>query len=387
MPRDYKEPCVNCPYQRDRARFNNAPFAATTFDRYTVDPACHGKCQVLFVDESASLESKLVSQGTVQLNDKIDPYHLRETLIAYQVELEEEIERLTLQLDELYSEGAKILDDRVLKVKKDIKRTKNEYGSIGSVVSHIDKGHKYIIDKEKQFRLLAGKDMFEELIENLDHVILASGTPTSSLYASEYKTVRVQHPIDIDRRLIHYTPVGSMSFQERKETIPLMATRIEDLHAKHHKKTMVHCGAYSIAGMLYDYMSAKGKDIAILQSDASKREAYKEEFLQATDEKIFLSVNFCEGLDLKGPEYPLNIIAKIPYENIGDEFVAARNKMDNWQRYTMFAAVNVMQASGRCTRSPNDFSETYILDSGWNGLRYKAKDYIEPWFKAAIRSK
>ena len=126
---------------------------------------------------------------------------------------------------------------------------------------------------------------------------------------------------------------------------------------------MVHCGAYNIARMLYDNMTREGRKIAILQ-DQKDREASKTRFLSCS-EGIFLSVAYSEGLDLKGDEYPLNIIAKVPFENIGDEFIKARNANDNYKRYNLFAAVEVMQAAGRCTRTVADFSDTYILDESW----------------------
>jgi hypothetical protein len=135
--------------------------------------------------------------------------------------------------------------------------------------------------------------------------------------------------------------------------------------------------------MLYERMPAKARKLCILQRQ-DDREGCKEEFLEAK-QAIFLSVNFEEGLDLKGPDYPLNIIAKVPFENIGDEFIKARNERDNYKRYNMHAAVAVMQAAGRCTRSVSDFSETYILDSSWQGFFNRSKRLFQPWFVAALK--
>ena len=217
-------------------------------------------------------------------------------------------------------------------------------------------------------------------------VVLASGTPTTRLLTDDYESVKIQHPIAVDRRLVYYTPVGSMNWQSRNKTIPAMADEIERLHAKYHKKTMVHCSVYAIAAAIYEKMSLAARKITILQADKTKREHYKNYFLDATGERIFLSIDFCEGLDLKGPDYPMNIIVKLPFENFkDDEFVAARNEMDGWMRYNTNTAVNVMQASGRCTRSPNDFSETYILDESWRYFSRRNRKLLEPWFLAALR--
>jgi Rad3-related DNA helicase len=175
-----------------------------------------------------------------------------------------------------------------------------------------------------------------------------------------------------------------MNYKERIQTAPAMSAMIEKLHAKYHKKTMVHCGAYNVANLLYSNMSQPGKKITILQ-DQKNREGSKNKFLSAS-EAIFLSVEFVEGLDLKGSDYPLNIIAKIPFENTSDEFIKARNDHDNWKRYNLFAAVEVMQAAGRCTRKPDDFSETYILDESWKRFYGRMSKKFQPWFKIAIKN-
>jgi len=104
-----------------------------------------------------------------------------------------------------------------------------------------------------------------------------------------------------------------------------------------------------------------------------------------SEESIFLSIKFSEGLDLKGPNYKMNILAKIPFENIKDENVAQRNQNDNYLRYNTFAAVDVMQAAGRCTRTPEDFSETWILDESWKGLLNRNRKKFEPWFVVALK--
>jgi len=222
------------------------------------------------------------------------------------------------------------------------------------------------------------------MIEGLEFVVLASGTPTTGILTDKYQEVRIQHPIPVENRLCIYEPIGSMSYQERNKTAPKIASRIAELHNAHHKKTMVHCGSYVVASMIYDSMPASVKAITILQ-EQKDREGSKNKFLKAS-EAIFLSVNFEEGLDLKGPDYPTNVIAKMTFENIKDEFVMARNERDRYKRYNMNTAVSVMQAAGRCTRTVTDYSRTYILDSSWQGFYARCNKLFQPWFKAALRN-
>jgi len=383
LENEKSEPCANCIYQRDRARFKAAPFGATTFARYLVDPACYGECRVLLIDESAGLEKTLVDWSALKLPDDIDRRNLRSSVVAYNQELLEVIKRLTKRIEGAAKTTREDLK-HVAELTKRLNWHNRESSKCYKVINHIDKNHKHILDSEMRFRLLEGKSEFEDLIEDLKFVVLASGTPTSELYCDDFKRVDVHHPIPVNRRMVYYNPVGGMSFNDRKQTAPAMAAMIESLHARYHKKTMVHCGAYNVANLLYSHLSRAGKNIAILQ-DQKDREGSKNAFLSAT-EAIFLSVEFVEGLDLKGSEYPLNIIAKIPFENIGDEFVKARNASDNYKRYNIFSAVEVMQAAGRCTRTPDDFSETHILDASWKQFFGRTRKRFQPWFIAALKT-
>ena len=369
--------CGMCPYHKAYGKFQARDFGATTLARYQMPGSIRDETTVLLVDESAGLEKTLIDRATLVMPEEVDLEDLVPSLTLYYHRLSEMIEDL----------GTQIARTEALRARTELVKERNkverEARKCAKVLSHLEHEHPYIIDKERKFRLLDGRPEFRNLIENLDLVVLASGTPATSIITDDYKPVIIQHPIPVERRLCYYWPVGSMAFKERQATAPKMAQAIADLHARFGKKTMVHCGAYVIARMLHDAMQPKARKFCILQRQ-DDREGSKDEFLGAK-QAIFLSVNFEEGLDLKGEAYPLNIIAKVPFENIGDEFIKARNERDNYKRYNMHAAVAVMQAAGRCTRSASDFSETYILDSSWQGFFNRSKRLFQPWFVAALK--
>ena len=369
--------CAQCQYRIAYKKFMDSGFGATTLARYQMPGAVRDETVILLVDESAGLEKVLIDRATLKIPDRINLNNLSENLRRYYHELEVEIEKLTREVS-LEKDLAK---------KVALNQEKNKLGRESrkcvKVLAHIEKGHPYIIDRERKFRLLDGRSEFEDMIEGLQYVVLASGTPTTQILTENYKSVVIQHPIPVEHRICYYDPVGSMNFKERQTTAPKMAQRINELHERFGKKTMVHCGAYVVAQMIYDSMP--NKDICILQ-DQSDREGSKNKFLTTEGQAIFLSVNFEEGLDLKGPNYPLNIIAKLSFENIADEFIKARNERDNYKRYNMNTAVATMQAAGRTTRSINDYSQTFILDASWQGFFNRNKRLLQPWFIASLRT-
>lgn len=390
------EPCCNCIYCNKRSIFMDAPFGATTLARYMIDPRIKTESTVLLIDESAGLEQELVNRTALKLPQEVDLKKLPESLDDYIRDAESEVRNLETQRElkksEMITKNESDVErkraDRataeVIEINRKISRINRYIWACTKIRNYIAEGERYVIDSQRKFQLLSGRSEFLRLIENIQLTVLASGTPTTQIFDIEYKTVPIQHPIPVERRTCYYLPVGSMALYERATTAPKMAKAIESLHSKYRKKTIVHCGAYSIGKLIYDNMSQTAQSITILQEDPKDREYDKSAFLLSSDERIFLSIKFNEGLDLKGPEYPLNIITKIPFENFGDEYIKQRNIYDNHRRYNLNAAVAVMQAAGRCTRSIDDFSETYILDSSWKGFFNRNRKLFKPWFVASL---
>ena len=240
----------------------------------------------------------------MKLPEDTDIKNLRAYVVEYAQELSSEVAALEEDIKghqddlDLMEKSAKTGTDQenirqqmkyISKLIKEKNRLEREERKCQKVIYHIDHNHKYMVDSEMQFRLLEGKSEFSRLIEKLDLVILASGTPTSALYTEDYSTVKIQHPIPLTQRLIYYCPMGSMNFRDREITAPKIANAIEKLHAKYRKKTIVHCAAYGIAKMLYNNLSTEAKQISILQENPNERELYKEMFMNS-DESIFLSI-------------------------------------------------------------------------------------------------
>jgi Rad3-related DNA helicase len=171
-----------------------------------------------------------------------------------------------------------------------------------------------------------------------------------------------------------------MSKKNREFTIPSMAYTIGELHKLYNLKTLVHCGSYEIAKQLQSKMDSTLK---VICQDSDDRIGSLNIWMEKLD-CIFLSVAMEQGLNLKGPEHPLNIIAKVNFPYLGDDWVKQRNSLDKWYWYNKISEINVVQACGRTTRSPDDYSEIYILDSDFNGLYSRNKIMFPNWFKESL---
>ena len=143
----------------------------------------------------------------------------------------------------------------------------------------------------------------------------------------------------------------------------------------------MHCGNYQIARLLCEHLTELRKNV-FLQEPGYRTETLTK--WMKSDDSIFLSVSFEQGLNLEGPEYPINIVAKVPFPNLGDDWIQARNKYDNYMWYSKTVAIQIQQACGRTTRSPTDMSYTYILDESFGSLLSRNRNLFQNWFLDAL---
>ena len=403
--------CDECPYRGAKSVFNNADFGATTFARYIVDPNIKRETAFLVVDESTNLPNALIEESALEVPENVfqntKTKGVYEALTAYWIALKELAAAKEARLEVLREQ----LETNNHPNKRDIDEMKKAQREFNAVNRDADAAHKammyvrrevpYVLTtsdelryskgirgkvktKVHKFCLLDATEQYASLISGLKGIVLASGTPTTKLLTTDpvHKYVKIQHPIEASRRTVTYTPIGKMSMDERYRTAKPMAQKIIELQNVYHRNMIVHAGNYEIANLLLDHMTSVDK--VILQD----RDHRKEDLLywMEQDDTIFLSVHYEEGIDLKGEKFPVNVVAKVPFPNLGDQWVKARNDLDNWMWYNMTAAIAVMQACGRTTRTPDDYSETYILDASWGGFYSRNRVLFPDWFVAAYRT-
>ncbi len=90
---------------------------------------------------------------------------------------------------------------------------------------------------------------------------------------------------------------------------------------------------------------------------------------------VLLSSSLWEGVDLKGDDSRFQIIAKVPYQYLGDLRVQKKmKKFPLW--FNSVALMTVLQGFGRSIRSEDDWAKTYVLDSGIHNLISRTRSII-----------
>jgi hypothetical protein len=400
--------CEMCPYRIDLQTFMGSPYGATTFDRYLSDPNINQRCQVLFIDESATVEDKLLNRVDMIIPSEVDVDDLQNGLTIYYHKLCVESDHLESVIKDLKADvkaGNRRLFDRLKEVTKQYNKVSREAKKCARCLGFIENHVPYIIDEDRHFRLIQGKVLFESMIKRLSAVIMASGTPNTELLTTNHKIISIPHPIDVSRRLIYYDPIApgtnatmKMNYNEREKWAPYMALKIAQYHQKHAggKHTLCHCGTYGVAELIYrgfeqhafarhlDVPMSLFDNVVLQERGAAGRERTMNKWL-AGKNTVLLAVERNEGVSCDGPEFPLNIICNVAYPPYKDPWIAARNAFDDKLWYNTSIAIDVMQAGGRCTRGPEDFSITVITDGKFAGHYGQNRMLYEPYFREALR--
>jgi Rad3-related DNA helicase len=416
-PKMRRKTCPRCEYQVQKDKFLAASLGVTTLDKVLVDHSIP-KPSILIVDESQGLEEKLIGQSEITIPDAVDINDLVESTRTWIKRIEMEILKTETKLEKVFSgqsveedphENTQIglvkafevhaqrkmnnfVDDvTATKLAKDFVRFNRICEKARNVLRMAEEApDSFIITKDRTFRTMSGRQQFQDLIMNTEIVILASGTPCTQLLAPPgYAQVVAPHPFEVSRRMIYFSPIGKMNVASRDATMEIMGSKIAQLHELHGRSTIVHCHSYPIATRLGNIVYDEG--VRCQWVDPKDREGSIKTWME-TEDTCLMAVACEEGLDLSGEKYPLNIIAKVPFGFRGDAWMLAREAQDktlpNDQRFEdVRVATAIQQAAGRCTRGPDDFSETYIMDSSFEMFYKRNYNLFQDWFKDALRRK
>jgi len=140
-----------------------------------------------------------------------------------------------------------------------------------------------------------------------------------------------------------------------------------------------NCHSYKIA----NYINNNVKTNRFLLHDTQNRLDMYDIHLKSTKPTILLSPSFTEGIDLVDELSRFQIIVKVPYPYLGDNFVKTKmQRVSGW--YEWETAKTIIQASGRSVRNENDHCITYILDSDFNYFYNRNKHMFPRWYSDSI---
>lgn len=221
----------------------------------------------------------------------------------------------------------------------------------------------------------------------VDKIILMSATigpmdiEKMGLSSRRVFYVDVASPIPVERRPILFQPVGNMSYNSQDDNLDNLAKELMALADHHQAKGFVHA-PYSLAEKLRPYLV---KDKRFIFHDKLNKQRKYDEFyaLPLESGAVMVGSGMHEGLDLKYDVAEWQALTKVPYPSLADPAMRhlAESEPDY---YNWYVSKDVMQASGRICRAPDDEGITYLLDNQFETWYSKYTSSLPDWFNDAV---
>lgn len=244
--------------------------------------------------------------------------------------------------------------------------------------------------------LTSGRFLNQILWSRGEKILLSSGTITPEIYIKEgglmdrnfnIKDCVIEVPSEFppEKSPIFYKAVGKMTNDLKAVTFPKVIKEIEKvMFDRLDRKGIIHTFSYDNAKHIFENIDPVLKNYLWVQ-DRNDRSGSLTKWIEYDKPSVFLSTNMSEGLNLKDDLCRYQIYAKIGFPNTQDKRVAKRLELGHWVWYYLQALEDIEQASGRATRSKEDWSEMFIFDSSFATMFTKYHKFIKPWFKGRLK--
>lgn len=185
--------------------------------------------------------------------------------------------------------------------------------------------------------------------------------------------------IPADRRPIFFDPVGKILGTNLRESALKVGAKLKELMNRYESKGVVHA-TYAQAQILKELSGDSGR---LMFHNRDNKKAVYEEFRAASEGKVLVASGLYEGIDLPDDLGRWQVLAKIPWLNIGEPAIAYASEIDpEW--YTWSTAKQVLQACGRICRKPDDWGDTFIIDETFRRLYTGNQSYWPNWWRESL---
>lgn len=241
------------------------------------------------------------------------------------------------------------------------------------------------------------------LFRHAEHTMIMSatlGTPgllAKLLGLSNWAHLTIPSTFPVRNRPVYYWPVSKMNRNSGDEDKTKQALALIELARKFPTSPgMVHCNSYALGKTLVDIVQRYDvPDVTerLVVHDAKTREDVfrKWELTEGYGNKILVTPAATTGVDWDFVGWQQ--IAKVPYPDLGDDITRLRYDYiteDGYaigkEVYTQEAVKTLVQAAGRCVRTPESRGVTVVTDAAfWALFKYIAPEAFPLWFRDAVQ--
>lgn len=369
--------CDRCPYYKAANNTFTTKMAILNYSKYLNLKSHLKNKEILICDECSELETEIVNYYAISISYKKlkmcginieqleteKPQKVKVWLVDLLKQIRNRIESLQPKF------GLNGPNDTLVMAKV---RVLNEY--LRSIDRMLDtwESCEYIIeiqdndgDCEVSITPFTIDNLTKDLFSKVKYVVMMSATivdhkkEMEALGIKEYAYIDVESSFDPNKSPIYCLPHYPLSYKTKKQNLPKILDYVEKI-VEHHsgEKGIIHTHSFDITQAIKNRLFGKR---FLYREEGTKNEEIVIQHSIRKDDTVLISPSLTMGLDLKGDLGKWQIIIKLPYPSLANKRIKKFfNEYPNWYQRQMLK--QLVQASGRCTRSKLDESVTYILD-------------------------
>lgn len=246
-------------------------------------------------------------------------------------------------------------------------------------IEHDDRMNEFLLLKPiKSNGVLSRTKLFSksECYLHMSATVGGIETYCDNLGISDYEYIEIDNPIEVKRRQVILTNLNALN---RNTPTNIIINSIVPIIKSESGNGIIHTVSFKLANDIYYNVPFDIKKRMIVSNN---REEIMD-FLKRKSNGIVLSPSVETGYDFKGDLARWQIIAKVPFLNLGDNYTKTRlNKSGQW--YAREAVLRVVQACGRIVRGLDDYGTTYIIDENILRLISDNSDMFPEWWIEAL---
>jgi ATP-dependent DNA helicase DinG len=391
-----KEECCKknfCSYYNARNDAIINKFTALNYKIFFTIPDHLKRKNYIVCDEASELENEIVKNYTLSIDfDKVNrydiPIHKLDTddfykAIKWAEASESKISNYLEELKNDLNEKKGAITDRE---KSQYLYVRNLLNSFSNILKYKNEAS-WIIDRQKNivnFIPLKADSLSQNIFSHADKILLMSATIVDhskfakSLGIEDYEYIEAESSFEPEKSPIYISTKHKLNYNNLQEKIPLISNQIKEI-CKIHKnvKGIIHTHTMNIAEQLKKHIGSD--DRFLFRENASTNDMLLSEHSESEKPTVIVSPSLTYGVDLKDDLGRFCIVVKLPYLPLSDKRIKRIFEQDKvW--YTNSMLNGLVQMCGRCTRSENDFSNTYILDGNIEQIILMNRNKLPKYF-------
>jgi len=402
---DECEYASDCPYNLQKRKALIAPICVLNYPLFLTEANYVGKfsgLSYIIADEVDTLEDHLMNFIEVTITPRLlkrfdlglphyktRPESWKEWIEKIKLRLETEIRRM---------EPKETLPPVKL---KDYVRLKRLYKRLTYLVDTLDenwvmeheedKALSPVVFKPVKISPFAKSNLWDHTEKSLGMSATIMGAQPMALelglHTWDVESASLPSPFPIESRKVQYSPIANITHKTKDSEYPKLGNAVEVV-LNHHpeEKVLIHAVSYDLRNFLVDYI--RPAHHLVMTHDTKNRAQMLERFKSYSGPVALISPSMERGIDLPGNLCRVILVAKIPYPNLASPQVNKRlyGFPDGNLWYARRTIRSLIQMTGRATRSLDDWSISYILDSQFGHLVARNKHIFPSWWVEAVKS-